>query len=103
MVATDRRTSGSQLEDQTIELKAGARIREQPAAVLTSRSTATTAWRWRRARSAAKRDRQAIERIVAGVENVQRVMNETAVMEASSPQEPQQRRLDQQPDQGQVG
>ena len=29
-------------------------------------------------------DRQAIERIVAGVENVQRVMNETAVMEASS-------------------
>lgn len=26
-VATDRRTSGTQLEDQTIEVKAGARIR----------------------------------------------------------------------------
>lgn len=28
MLATDRRTSGSQLDDQTIELKAGSRIRE---------------------------------------------------------------------------
>src|SRR5574343_1203048 len=28
-VATDRRTSGTQLEDETIEVKAGARLREQ--------------------------------------------------------------------------
>src|SRR5574343_1431517 len=28
-VATDRRTSGTQLEDETIEIKAGARIREK--------------------------------------------------------------------------
>ncbi len=28
-VATDRRTSATQLEDETIEIKAGARIREQ--------------------------------------------------------------------------
>src|SRR6218665_2399530 len=28
MVATDRRTSGTQLEDQGIELKAGSRVRE---------------------------------------------------------------------------
>ncbi len=84
MVATDRRTSGSQLEDQTIELKAGARIREQlgSSAHVSVNSYNRVALATGEVSSEA--DRQAIERIVAGVENVQRVMNETAVMEASS-------------------
>ena len=66
------------------ELKAGARIREQlgSSAHVSVNSYNRVALATGEVSSEA--DRQAIERIVAGVENVQRVMNETAVMEASS-------------------
>ncbi|PTT92051.1 transporter [Pelomonas sp. HMWF004] len=83
-VATDRRTSGAQLEDETIEVKAGARVREQlgekvhvnvnsynRVALITGEANSEDA-------------RAALERIVGGVENVQKVLNETAVMPASS-------------------
>lgn len=83
-VATDRRTSGAQLEDETIEIKAAARVREQlgnkvhvninsynRVALITGEANAEDA-------------RAKLEAIVAGVENVQRVMNETAVTAASS-------------------
>lgn len=83
-VATDRRTSGTQLEDETIEIKASARVREQlgdkvhvtvnsynRVALVTGEATTEEA-------------RSALDRIVGGVENVGRVINEVAVMPASS-------------------
>ena len=83
-VATDRRTSGTQLEDETIEIKAGARIREKfgdrvhininsyNRVVLITGETRNEA------------DQAEVERLVAGVENVTKVMNETAVTMLSS-------------------
>lgn len=84
LVAADRRTSGTQLEDQTIELKANARIREQlgDRARVSVNSYNRVALATGEVSSEA--DRAAVERIVAGVENVQRVMNETAAMDGAS-------------------
>lgn len=83
-VATDRRTTGTQLEDQGIELKAGARIRDtlgdkahasvnsyNRVALITGEATTEEA-------------KAQLERIVGGIENVQRVLNEVDVMPASS-------------------
>ncbi|MBV8037801.1 BON domain-containing protein [Roseateles sp.] len=83
-VATDRRTSATQLEDQTIELKAGARIREQlgDRVHINVNSYNRVALITGEVRNEA--DRAEAERIVAGVENVTKVMNETAVTMLSS-------------------
>lgn len=83
-VATDRRTSGTQLEDETIEVKAAARIREQlgdkvhasvnsynRVALITGEATTEEA-------------RAALDGAVGGVENVQKVLNEVAIGPASS-------------------
>lgn len=84
VVATDRRTTGTQLEDQGIELKAATRIKEQ----LGERAHATVNSYNRvvlvTGEANSEESKALIERIVAGVENVQRVMNEVAVMPASS-------------------
>lgn len=78
-VATDRRTSATQLEDETIEIKAGARIREQlgDKVHINVNSYNRVALITGEARTDA--DRTEVERIVGGVENVTRVMNESAV------------------------
>ena len=78
-VATDRRTSATQLEDETIEFKAGARIREQlgDKVHINVNSYNRVALITGEARTEA--DRAELERIVGGVENVTRVMNEAAV------------------------
>ncbi|NCT82898.1 MAG: BON domain-containing protein [Comamonadaceae bacterium] len=83
-VATDRRTSATQLEDQTIEIKAGARIREQlgERVHINVNSYNRVALITGEARNEA--DRAEAERIVAGVENVTKVMNEVAVTMHSS-------------------
>ena len=79
LVATDRRTAGTQLEDQGIALKAASRLREALGdrvhinvqaynrAVLLSGETRDEA------------DKAEAERIVRGVENVTRVHNELQV------------------------
>lgn len=83
-VATDRRTSGTQLEDETIEIKAGARIREQigEKAHVNVNSYNRIALITGEANSEETRAR--IEALVGGVENVQKVLNEVAVGPASS-------------------
>lgn len=79
LVATDRRTSGAQLEDEGIELKAGSRVREvlgeRAHIVVTSynRQILLTG----EAPTAA--DRQLAESVVAKVENVRVIVNEVAV------------------------
>lgn len=84
LVATDRRTSGTQLEDQAIELKAVNRIRDAVGerghvnAVSYSRTVLLTG------EVASEADRSAIEQTVAKIENVRSTVNELAVMGSSS-------------------
>jgi osmotically-inducible protein OsmY len=84
LVLTDRRTSGAQLEDQGIELRAVSRVREVIAdrghvnvvsynrAVLISGEVPNEA------------DRAAVEAAVSRIENVRSVLNELAIMGNSS-------------------
>jgi osmotically-inducible protein OsmY len=83
-VATDRRTSGTQLEDESIEIKAGARIREQigDKAHINVNSYNRVALITGEANSEETRAR--IETLVGSVENVQKVLNEVAIGPNSS-------------------
>jgi osmotically-inducible protein OsmY len=83
-VATDRRTSGTQLEDETIEIKAGARIREQFGDKVHVSVNAYNRVVLLTGEAQAEADRDALERVVSGVENVQKVLNEVGIGPASS-------------------
>jgi osmotically-inducible protein OsmY len=84
MVATDRRTTGTQLEDQTIESKIATRVRDivgdrgHVNAVSYSRTVLLTG------EVPAEADRTSIEQAVARVENVRSTVNELAVMAPTS-------------------
>ena len=84
MVVTDRRTSGTQLEDEGIELKAGNRLREQlgDRAHINVNSYNRVVLLTGEAPSEA--DRATAERAVSQVENVTRVLNEIAIAGPSS-------------------
>ncbi len=79
MVATDRRTSGAQVEDEVIELKAGKRIREtlgergQVSVTSYNRIVLITGI----VTDAA--DKTAVEEAIGRIENVQSVVNEAVV------------------------
>jgi osmotically-inducible protein OsmY len=84
LVVSDRRTSGTQVEDQAIELKSASRIQ---AAVGNRGHVNVTSYN--RAvllsgEAASDADRAAIEQAVRGVENVRSVFNEIATMGSSS-------------------
>lgn len=83
-VATDRRTSGTQLEDQTIEVKAGARIREQLGDKVHASVNSYNRVALVTGEATTEEARAALDGIVGGVENVQKVLNEVAVGPASS-------------------
>ncbi len=78
MSLTDRRTSGAQLEDQSIEFKAAARVRE----LATLGRVNVTSYNRTVLISGevpGARERAAVERAVATVENVKLVVNELAI------------------------
>lgn len=83
LVITDRRTTGIQLEDQAIEFKAAARVREL---ATLGRVEATSYNRivLLTGEVAAAADRAAVERAVTAVENVRSVVNEVALGERLS-------------------
>lgn len=83
MVATDRRTTGTQVEDQGIELKGLARANEvAPAGHVNvtsyNRMVLITG------EVPSETDRRAVEQVVGRIENVRSVVNELAVMGNSS-------------------
>jgi osmotically-inducible protein OsmY len=84
LVATDRRTSGTQLEDQSIELKAASRIRSAVGdraninVVSYNRAVVLTG------EAPTESDRAAAEQAAKSVENVRSVLNEVAVMGPSA-------------------
>ena len=79
MVATDRRTSGTIIEDEGIELKAGSRVRE----TLGDRGNVSVTSYNRVVLLTGDvpeaADKARAERVVAGIENVQSVVNEIVV------------------------
>jgi osmotically-inducible protein OsmY len=78
LVATDRRTTGTQIEDESIELKAAARAREQ---ATLGRISITSYNRLVliTGEVPGEAEKAAIEKAVARVENVRGVVNELAV------------------------
>lgn len=85
MVAVDRRTSGTQLEDQSIELKGVNRVHEATGngrghISITSYNRVVLLT----GEAANEADRTAAENAVKQIENVRSVVNELAVMEAST-------------------
>jgi osmotically-inducible protein OsmY len=80
MVAIDRRTSGIQLEDEGIELRSAARLRE----ALGDRGHVNVNSYNRTVlltgEVPSERDKQQVEQIVSRVENVKSVVNDLAVM-----------------------
>jgi osmotically-inducible protein OsmY len=84
MVATDRRTSGAQLDDQGIELRSANRLRE----VLGERGNVNVISYNRQVlltgEVATEQDKALVERTVAGVENVRSVVNELGVLGSTS-------------------
>ncbi|RZJ08217.1 MAG: BON domain-containing protein [Rubrivivax sp.] len=83
-VATDRRTSGTQIEDETIEVKAGARIREQLGNKVHANVNSYNRVALITGEANSDEAKAGLETIVAGVENVQKVLNEVVVGPASS-------------------
>ncbi len=84
MVVTDRRTSGTQLEDQSIELKAKTRVREAVGERGHVNITSYNRTVPLTGEVAADVDKVAVEQAVAKVEGVRTVVNELAVMGSSS-------------------
>jgi osmotically-inducible protein OsmY len=84
LVATDRRTSGAQLEDQAIELKAASRVREVVGNRAHVNITSYNRMVLLTGEAPTEQDRQAIEQAVSRVENVRSLVNEIAIMGNSS-------------------
>ena len=84
LVATDRRTSGAQLEDEGIELRSASRLRE----ALGDRALVNVTSFNRRVLISGEvpteQDKQLVEQTVSRVENVRTVVNELAVLGNSS-------------------
>ena len=84
MVATDRRTSGTQLEDEGIELRSANRIREMVGDRVHVNVTSYNRQVLLTGEVPNDRDRQYLAKLISEVDNVRSVVNELAVMPASS-------------------
>ena len=80
LVATDRRTSGAQLEDEGIELRAAGRIRENLGERAHVNVTSYNRQVLLTGEVPNAQDRQLAEQIVSRVENVRSIVNELAVL-----------------------
>ena len=84
MVATDRRTSGAQLEDEGIELRGAARIREAFGDRAHVNVTSFNRQVLLTGEVPNAADKAQVEQVISRVENVRSVVNEVAVLSASS-------------------
>lgn len=80
LVAVDRRTTGAQLEDETIELRASARVREALGERGRVNVTSYNRQVLLTGEVASEADRQQAQSIVAQVQNVRGIVNDLAVM-----------------------
>ncbi|WP_101050343.1 BON domain-containing protein [Macromonas nakdongensis] len=84
MVATDRRTSGAQVEDEAIELKSGSRIREALGSRVRVSVTSFNAQVLLTGEVGNEADKQRVQQVVLGVEHVRSVVNELTVSDSPS-------------------
>jgi osmotically-inducible protein OsmY len=84
MVATDRRTSGSQLEDEGIELRASSRLREALGDHAHINITSYNRQVLLTGEVPSEQAKRTAEQAVARVDNVKGVVNELAVLPAST-------------------
>ena len=80
MVATDRRTSGTVVEDESIELKASASVRNNIGERVHINITSYNRQVLITGEVPSAQDKQLVEKVVASVENVRNIVNEAAVM-----------------------
>ncbi len=80
LVATDRRTSGTQLEDEGIELRAASRLREALGERAHFNVNSYNRQVLLSGEAPSAQDKQLIEQIVSKVENVRAIVNEIAVL-----------------------
>ncbi len=84
LVAVDRRTSGAQLEDEGIELRAASRIRENLGDRVHVNVTSYNRQVLLTGEVPTAQDKQLVEQVVARVDNVRVIVNELGVMGNSS-------------------
>jgi osmotically-inducible protein OsmY len=84
LVASDRRSAGIQLEDESIELRAKSAIREQMGTRVRVDVTSYNRQALITGDVGNAQDKQAVERLVARVDNVKSVVNELAVQNTPS-------------------
>ena len=84
MLATDRRTSGTVVEDEGIEIKAAVRIRENLGDRVHVNITSYNRQVLLSGEVPSAQDKQLVEKIVSGVENVRNIVNELGVMGSST-------------------
>ncbi|MHA7601012.1 BON domain-containing protein [Alicycliphilus sp. T452] len=84
MVAIDRRTTGTQVEDEGIEMRAASRIREAPGENAHVNVTSYNRQVLLTGEVPTAADSQKAEQIVLAVENVRSVVNDLGVMASSS-------------------
>jgi osmotically-inducible protein OsmY len=84
LVASDRRTSGTQLEDETIELRSASRVRDALGEKAHVNITSFNRQVLLTGEVASERDRQTVLGLVEKVENVRSVVNELSVMPIST-------------------
>ncbi len=84
LVATDRRTSGAQLEDEGIELRSIGRLNENLGSRVHVNVTSYNRQVLLSGEVPSAQDKQLVEQIVSRVDNVRSVVNELAVLGASS-------------------
>lgn len=80
LMVTDRRTTGSQIEDEGIELRAGSRIRESLGERVRVSVNSYNRQVLLTGEVPNAQDKQLVEQVVAGVENVRAIVNELGVM-----------------------
>lgn len=84
LVASDRRTSGTQLEDESIEIRAQARIRDNLGERVHINVTSYNRQILLTGEVTAEKDRQGALQLVERIENVKSVVNELSVMPLSN-------------------
>ena len=84
LVATDRRTSGTQLEDETIELRVSAKVRDTFGEKVHVNVTSYNRQVLLTGEVPSEKERQAVTAIAEKVENVKSVMNELTAMSITS-------------------
>lgn len=84
LVVSDRRTAGTQLEDENIELRAKASIRDQLGTRVRVDVTSYNRQVLLTGEAGNAQDKQSVERVVRSVENIRSVVNELAVQSTPS-------------------